>query len=640
MRVVTWLFVAVGALPVCAAPRVVILGFDGVEPALVEAMIDKGELPNLAKLKAAGSYARLGTTVPPLSPVAWASFATCKQPTVHGVFDFMARKPDTYALVGGEGRLEQPKLGADGAVATPARYVPQRKGDAFWLEADRQGKRCKIIHVPFAFPVDPLARGAMLGGEGVPDIRGNSSFSFWMSDTYTPEQLRESTPGGVRFALKFENDVATVRIPTARDPRPGRPQPVLPIALRVDRSAHTVVAQLPTGPVTLKQGEWSDWLEWSFNITPKYAVRAISRFYLIEAGDHVRLYMSSMQQHPLEPLVPISTPPAYSAELVNRYGLFKTLGWSHDTNALKKDALPEDVFLDEARAENDWKERLTLEELDRSDFDLLISCWTATDRVAHMFWRFRDPKHPLYSPEGAAKYGTVVEEMYRRMDQTVGRVISRLAPDDLLMILSDHGFHSFRTGFNVTTWLVRNGYLAVEGQTDPAIAINDKAEFTLEGYDWSRSKAYSVGLSGIYVNLSGREAKGIVPKEEMPGLLHELRDKLLQVVNPATGEKVFSEIYITDNAAGPDIQLGYAEGYQTSKIAARGAAPAELFAPNDDKWSGDHASSAANQTKGIFFANKPLPGANQAEIIDLGPTALSYLGLTAPAAYQGKSLQK
>jgi len=626
-----------------AGPRVIILGFDGVEPSLVDAMIAKGELPNLAKLAKDGVYTRLGTTVPALSPVAWASFATSTTPAVHGVFDFIGRNPSTYRAAGGEGHLEQPRLAADGSVATPARYMSQRTGDAFWLAADAQGKRAKIIRVPFAFPVDALKHGLMLGGEGVPDIRGTASTSLWMSDTVTDEQLRETPGGGYYIKLSFAGDAATVNIPTARDPRPGRAASVqVPLNLAVDRQNHTVTMNLPTAKVTVEQGQWSEWTEWTFVVTPVFNVQAISRFHVIEAGEHVRLYMTCMEMHPRAPLVPISAPPAYSGELADRYGLYETVGWSHDTNALRKDALPEDVFLADARAETDWVEKLTLDELDRQHFEMLIACWTETDRVAHTFWRFRDPKHPLYTAEGAAKYGAIVEDTYRRMDETVGKVAGKLAADDLLMILSDHGFHSFRTGFSVTTWLIRNGYLAVEGQTDPATAINEK-DF-LNGYDWSRTKAYGIGVGGIYLNLKGREGRGIVSPEEAPALIAEIKQKLLQLTNPDTGKKVFSDIYTVDNAqAGakanaPDLQFGYAEGFQTSKSSARGEATAELFAPNKDKWSGDHAASAAKETKGIFFANKPLSGATDPSIMDLGPTALRFLHVEIPADYQGKSL--
>jgi predicted AlkP superfamily phosphohydrolase/phosphomutase len=274
-------------------------------------------------------------------------------------------------------------------------------------------------------------------------------------------------------------------------------------------------------------------------------------------------------------------------------------------------------------------------------FDLLIAAWTATDRVSHMFWRFRDPKHPLYTEDGAKKYGHAVEDTYVKMDEIVGKTMAKLAPNDLLMVMSDHGFHSFRKGFSVNTWLVRNGYLGVKNKPDPATAFTT-VQF-LEDYDWSRTKAYGLGLGGIFLNLKGREGQGTVAPEEGPALLAEIKAKLLAVTDPDTGGKILQAVYLkpdvykgVSEGDAPDIQLGYAEGYQTDKSSVAGAAPEKLFVPNDNKWSGEHAASDVAGTPGILFANKPL-AANPA-IVDLGPTAFKYLGLTPPPDFEGKSL--
>jgi predicted AlkP superfamily phosphohydrolase/phosphomutase len=294
-----------------------------------------------------------------------------------------------------------------------------------------------------------------------------------------------------------------------------------------------------------------------------------------------------------------------------------------------------------------WRATLTKDEMDRGGFDLIVAAWTATDRVSHCFWHPRDPKHPLHTAEGAAKYGRAVEDTYIIMDGIVGEVMERLQPEDLLMILSDHGFHSFRKGFNVNTWLVRNGYMTLVGQDDPATASTDDKYFRKDSrgafiVDWSKTKAYSIGLGAIFLNTKGREGQGIVDPAEADALAKEIQEKLIAVTDPETGDKVFNKIYTREVFKGaaaadaPDLQLGYADGYQTGKASAAGAAPAELFEINDDKWSGEHASSDTESTPGIFFANRKMEG--EAAIVDLGPTALKYLGLTIPTDYDGKPL--
>lgn len=635
-----FVFLALGLLLAYSASadsgRVVILGFDGADPALAAEMMDRGELPNLAKLRESGTFEPLGSSNPPQSPTAWSSFATSKGPLNHGIYDFLRRTPATYMPGVGFGRTEAAKLGPDGSVATPPQYVSNRKGDTFWKTASNQGRKVKALVVPFAYPAEDLGQECrQLCGLDVPDIRGTQSTYFAIGEAFAKE---ESVAGGVRLPLQFTGDTATVQVPGLRVPG-GRELVRAPVSFKVDRAAKTVTVTLDAQTATLKEGEWSNWVEWKFAVSPNYTVQAVSRFHLMSAGDQVRLYMTCLQIHPKEPMMPISSP-GYSAALAERYGLFKTIGWELDTKALQQGDMSEEMFLEDVARTLDWTKRLTLDEIDAGGFDLLVSATTSTDRVSHMFWGYRDPKHPLYTEAMHAKYGTVVEDTYKKMDDFVGAVASRLQPTDLLMIMSDHGFHSFRTEFAVNTWLAQNGYLAIKGQSDPATAFTDTKY--LEDFDWSKTRAYGLGLGMIFLNLKGREGQGTVDPADAPALIEEIRGKLLALSDPTSGDKVFSAIYSNVAPQGaavadaPDLQLGYAEGFQTAKASAAGAAPKDLFAPNRDKWSGEHASSDLAITPGIFFSNQKLkPGAN---LVDLGVTALKYLGATVPGDLEGKSL--
>ncbi len=625
--------------------RAIILGFDGIEPTIASAMMDKGELPNLAKLRESGQFEPLQSSNPPQSPTAWSDFATCRAPLNHGIYDFLRRDPKTYIPSPGFGSVKQPSFTPDGILQKAPQFVNYRQGDTFWKVGSAQGLRVKALGIPFAYPADALPEGSSeLCGLDVRDIRGTQSTYFAFSEDFSAKE--EDVAGGVHLQLAFTGNTATAEVPGLRSPK-DRQLVRVPMSFEVDRAAKTVKISVQGQSAALKEGAWSPWLEWSFAVTPQYTVRAISRFHCMEAGTKVRIYMTCLQYHPREPMIPFSAPPAYSGELADRYGLFKTIGWTCDTKALEKDDMTEDMFLEDARQTMAWYEHLTLDEIDRGNFDLLAAGWTEPDRVSHMFWRFRDPKHPLYTEEGAKKYGRVVEDTYITMDRIVGEVTQRLKPGDLLMILSDHGFHSFHTGFSVNTWLIRNGYLVVKGQPDQATAVNDNkylVDFKSGDsyYDWSKSKAYGLGLGMIFLNLQGREGQGIVAPAEAPALLANLRTQLLAVTEPKSGEKIFEEIATNVNPQGaatleaPDIQLGYADGYQTDKNSAAGAAPKDLFSPNDSKWSGEHASSGQAITPGIFFSNRKLrtkPG-----LRDLGVTALDYLGAKPDAAFEGATL--
>ncbi len=627
-----------------ASARVIILGFDGVEPSIVEQMLAANELPNLARIKTAGTYARLATTNPPQSPTAWASFATCQPPDRHGIRDFLRRTPSTYRPDMGFGGLIPAALNADGSVASPPKLFNLRKGAAFWKEADRQGLRVRVINAPFDAPAEPLEHGCEWMGLGIPDLRGTQSTFFALSDRFTPADLAEDVAGGKRIALRFDDaNRATISLPGIRDPRvkdtaaPGAFTQT-PVTFTVDRAAHKVEIALPGRSLSVAQGTWSDWAEWEFVVSPQYTARAISRFYVVEAGTAISVYMTCLMADPRAASIPLSVPPSYASSLAARFGLFKTVGWSSDTHAVRAGALPEDAFLDDDERTSAFIERVTLDELERGDFDLLIAVWTDPDRIAHMFWRFRDPKHPRFTPDGAQRYGRAIEDAYRRMDNIAGKVAAKLKPDDLLIVMSDHGFKSFRRGFNINTWLVRNGYLAVQGQADAASAEN-RRDF-LEGYDWTRSRAYSLGLNSVYINLRGREGQGSVASEEAAALTNELRERLLAVRDPSTNAPVFDDVTttMTPGSDGPDLVLGYADGYQSTKEAAKGAAPAALFEDNASAWSGDHAGSSGAHTPGILFVNAPVKDAPS--IMDIGVTALTRLGARPAADVAGKNFLK
>jgi len=631
--------------PALEAPkgRVIILGFDGVDPDLVGEMMAAGELPNLSKLKDGGKFQALGSSIPPQSPTAWSSFNTCRNPLNHGIYDFLKRTPNNYMPGVGFGSTTGAKLNADGSLQKAPEYISNRLGDTFWKSASDHGRKVKALLVPFAFPADDLNEECrMLCGLDVPDIRGTQSTYFAIAEAYTET---ESVGGGIRLPLSLDAEgKATVMIPGLRDPQDRSKEIETALQISVNRENKTITLGVGDAQqLTLPEGEWSAWIGWEFQVSPKYSVKAVSRFHAMNASDSPRLYMTCLQFHPDSPMIRFSSPENYAAELKQRYGLYKTIGWTYDTKALQKDDqidMTEEMFLEDVAQSMEWKTQLTLDEIDAGNFDLLVSATTGPDRVSHMFWAYRDPKHPLYTEEMAAKYGREVEKTYIKMDETVGRVMAKLKDNDLLMVMSDHGFHSFRRGFNVNKWLIENGYLMPKGKSDPATAYTD--EKYLQDYDWSQTKAYGLGLGMIFLNLQGREGQGTVAPADAEALINEIRGKLLALTDPNTGDKVFNDVYININPQGeavgdaPDIQLGYAEGYQTAKASAAGAAPDYLFEDNKDKWSGEHASSDLASTSGILFANQDLK--DGATLVDLGVTALDYINTPVPPEFEGVSL--
>jgi predicted AlkP superfamily phosphohydrolase/phosphomutase len=237
-----------------------------------------------------------------------------------------------------------------------------------------------------------------------------------------------------------------------------------------------------------------------------------------------------------------------------------------------------------------------------------------------------------------------------KMDSIIGEVVKRVDPEDLLLIVSDHGFHSFRKEFNTNTWLVRNGYMTLGGGGDSGEMKKLDDMFSggsfFPNVDWSQTRAYALGLGHIYINLKGREAQGIVESgEEYRQLIQEIREKIIQYTDPDTNQRVLQNTYFRDDIytgdqiehAG-DIQLTFNSGYRTSWQTSLGAVPEHIVVANLKKWSGDHCASDFSNTSGFLVSNRKIttPDPN---IIDIAPTLYRVFDTDIPAAVDGKPLE-
>jgi len=618
--------------------RLVILGFDGVDPRWLEGFIKEGKLPTLEKLTTADGgrgYRHLRSTNPPQSPVAWTTFATGTEPGDHGIFDFIGRSL-------GQGAMPVVPKVATTSFEVQASGPPVarnlRSGQPFWQLLGNAGVRVVALDVPYSFPPDPMRDGRMLSGLGVPDLRETNSTFTYVGTEVTAEQVARPPGGGAMVRLVMEGQKGRFDLEGPSIPG-GDGRMKLPVELTLDPKQGGAMLSIAGQDTRLALATPSDFVELTFR-EKGTTIRGIARFLLLEAGKRVRLFISPINMHPREPYSAISYPAPFSSQLADELGhLYKTVGWDHDTSALNAEVLDEGAFL----ADVDATERDRLAMLDarlaKDDWDLLLWVSTAPDRVSHMFQRLIDPGHPRYDAALAAKYGGAIGAEYERMDRTVARVLPRLRPSDTLLIVSDHGFHNYRRGLHVNRWLASQGLLALQGGAGAA-----GREFFLD-VDWSKTKAYALGTGQIYLNRVGREAKGIVTDAEAPALLEKIRSGLLalrdterkdaQVVHAVyLGSEVFRGGREKDS---PDLQVAFAEYYRTSWETILGGAPMGLFADNTKKWSGDHAASDVADTDGILIANVPIANEHPG-IVDLAPTAVTYFGKPVPPEYAGKSL--
>jgi predicted AlkP superfamily phosphohydrolase/phosphomutase len=397
--------------------------------------------------------------------------------------------------------------------------------------------------------------------------------------------------------------------------------------------------------VALEQGQWSRWIELEFRINFLARIHGMAQMLLMDAGSELRLYVSPVNWKPDAPPVPMSYPDGFSGDLFDRIGPYRTLGWAEATWPLNEGRIDERTFMDDLYRALDDRSQVILYQLERRRWDLLVGVIESTDRVQHMMWRLIDPRHPMHDPALAAEFGDAIERVYRRADGLIGEVMKRVDPGTPVLIVSDHGFHSWRKAVNLNTWLVQNGYMTLVGQRPAEKTLEDLfgGGTFWENVDWSRTRAYAMGIGQIYLNLRGRESRGIVgPGAEAARLADEICAKLLTMKDPDDGAAVVRSVYKRDDIyAGEylnnasELQVGMHDGYRVSWQTTLGGAPEELVYPNMTKWSADHGGYDFETTAGVLITNRRLASPTPS-IMDIAPTVLKYFAVQIPAGMDGK----
>lgn len=630
--------------------QVVVLGFDGADPNLASKWMSQGKLPNLARLAQTGTFHPLGTTNPPESPVAWAAFATGLNPGGTGIYDFLKRDPQTYLPEISLVSREPAKFLFGSIPIKPPKVTNLRSGVPFYQAVADAGYKTTVIRMPLEFPPTSLPGGKLLSGLGTPDIRGTWGTFFYFGSDLTQWDVGDTEFGGKLVRLEVNDNQANASIEGPTDPTaPTHTRVSVPIDFKIAPEGNAVTIQIQGRSETVQERHWSEWFRVKFRITTFLSVYAISRFYVLQVAPDLRIYMSPLNIDPDSPAIAISAPGNYSSALAKKFGLFKTLGWLHDTWALNEEKIDEGVFLEDTFQTWQTDEQITLDELKNDPPSLLVSVFTETDSISHMFFRLIDLQHPRYDPELAKLYGDAIQRAYQRMDQVVGDVMQAMKPGATLIIVSDHGFHTWRRGFNTNTWLVENGYMVLKNPNAKEKTFNLDQLFGQGSFfpnvDWSKTRAYALGLGQIYLNLRGREQQGILDRgAETDKLLEEIRGKLMAFKDPDTGGPVLEHVYLGRDifhgprmSEAPELQLDFRDGYRTSWQTSLGAIPSGIVVANMKKWSGDHCASDPSDTQGIFFSNRrvqtPSPG-----IMDIAPTVLSLLQVTPAGQFDGHAI--
>jgi len=621
--------------------KLIILGIDGMDPQLLRQFVSAGKMPNFAKLMEQGSFRELTTSVPPQSPVAWSNLITGMNAGGHGIFDFIHRDPKTMELYFSASRVEGPKhsIGVGSWVIPLGSGTAEqlRQGTAFWQILDQHGIPNSVFRIPSNFP--PVsAKGRTLSGIGTPDLRGTyGTFSFYTDD---PTAAAGAVEGGEIIPVQVENGQVSANLIGPNNTfRKGSPPALEPFTVSVDPLEAVARVSLANQKFVLREGEWSDFVRVEFQLIPWFAsVKGMCRFYLKQAHPRFQLYVSPVNIDPANPALPISTPKSYSRDLEDEAGEFYTQGIAEDTKALSAGVLDDREYLEQARTILTEHRRIFDQEFPKFHDGVFFFYFSSLDLNSHMFWRLMDAKHPEYDASPAAQNGSAISDFYQQIDQVLGEVLSRLDSSTTLLVLSDHGFAPYYRSFNLNTWLLDNGYIKLKPD-----ATRDSPE-PLAGVNWAQTRAYGIGLNGLYVNLRGRERNGIVSSgKDAEALIAEIKQKLLQVKDPKSGLPVItrvdraSEVYQGPHAgSGPDLLVGYNRGYRAGWKTILGSFPADEIEDNTNPWSGDHCMDYT-LVPGVLLSNRRISSGSPA-LTDIAPTILAEFGITKRPDMMGKSI--
>ncbi len=578
--------------------KVIILGFDGMDPNVLQKGWESGRFPNLKKLRDNGYFSPLQTVVPPQSPVAWASFITGENPSKHGIYDFIERDPANYGL--------NLVFSGNDKNTTTLHATP------FWEKTSASKISVTVLFLPDTFEPPKSLTGEMISGMGVPDVLGTQgTFTLFTTKKYPTDDY---TWRGKVFTVSKDKNIASNIEGPKYNAGTNTKVSTIPFSVRT-LGDDTVEISVQNQVFRLKKGEFSNWKRLEFSIDFFTKVKGIVKFYLKSATPDFELYMSPINFDPETPLKPISTPKGLSTKLSKDLGLYSTLGLPHDTWALEENVFDEKAFLKQADSILSERKKIYYSKLDSYNNGILFAYFGMPDTISHMFWRFLN--------DSKSQYHDTINQYYEKMDEIVGATLKKMDKDTTLIILSDHGFYSFDYEMNVNTFLLKNGYLVLKDGANESGPL-------YESVDWSKTKAYAAGYNSVFFNMSGREEQGIVDPDTVKSLQKELIDKLMEETNPETGSKIMKHVYTReemgvsqDDNYAPDLVLGFYKGIRSSWDSAIGATTPDAIQKRTYKWSGDHLFDPT-EVPGVLFSNRKL-GFKDPRITQIMPYVLKIV---------------
>lgn len=504
--------------------KIVVIGIDGATFDIIFPLINKGKLPNLKKIINKGIQTTLKSTIPPISPCAWSSFMTGKNPGKHGIYDFFY---------------------LDKELNTSINFSNKRSDLEIWQILSNYGYKCIVFNVPLTYPPKKI-NGIMITGFTTPSL--NSNFTY-------PKD--------------FRNEL------------------------------------LKTIP------------DFRLNERTKYSERKNDKI----------AYLNDI------------------FELTNIH--LKTIKW--------------------LMTEFNW--------------DFFMTVFMGTDHIQHWYWKYMDEKHPNYDRNSPEIFKKAIENIYKKIDTSIGELLKVIPDNTDIIIMSDHGAGLYYKDIFINNWLIKRGYLKIRKnlktflkrilsilKIDPRNLINfilkiglgnisskislkskkrllEKFSLNLKDIDWSKTKAFSFGYyAPIYINSKKRWKFGIVSEDKCGILRDKIIKELKEIKDPITNKSIVSkvwkkeELYFGNNIDKlPDISFS-ADNFAYGSSSTFPFASKKIFNKPITKKSGDHREDGILIMYGKDFKKgKKLKSVN---IIDITPTILHIFNIPTPKDCDGRVIKE
>ncbi len=561
--------------------QTIILGFDAFDPSFFEALLQKGQLPNLARFLSIDGYRRFEISNPPQSEVSWTSIATGLNPGGHGIFDFVHREPKTYTPYVS---LLPTKKGLGGI-----QYAPPTSAQTLFDQSAKKGYPAISLFWPATFPARPDSLVKSIPGLGTPDILGKLGVGTYFTTQRDIDKGNKKTSVKTLESSKEGRYQASIEGPR-KAKRTGEESAFLAFELeKLDHESAELI--IGSHKFSLQLGKWSPIFGLSFKMGTFVKVNAITQVILTSLEPEINLYFLPLQIDPLHSPWHYAVPPKFVKNTWKASGPFLTIGWPQDTTGLEDGCMNDEQFLALCDSIFESRERIFMHQIDEFNEGILACVFDSLDRIQHMFWRDR--------PD-------IIENWYIKLDSLVGRVAETLQVKGLdrvrLLVVSDHGFSDFDQKVHLNRWLIDNGYMQAKEEIESG---------KLKDANWQSSQAYGLGLNSIYLNRSGREGQGIVDDYQVEQLTSEIKEKLL-AWKDKDGKRVINNVSSNAEALsgplaefGPDLIIGYTPGFRASPQTGLGEWEMTSLEENRDHWGADHCIDPT-AVPGVLFSNQGL----------------------------------